>query len=70
MVDPLTRNAALKVDPRLQPYFSNEDERRAVTQAMFNQAAPGYDRAESLTAWGAAPGIVVMFCAEMASRRG
>ena len=52
MVDPLTRNAALKVDPRLQPYFSNEDERRAVTQAMFNQAAPGYDRAESLTAMG------------------
>lgn len=52
MVDPLTRNAALKVDARLQPYFSNEDERRAVTQAMFNQAAPGYDRAESLTALG------------------
>jgi demethylmenaquinone methyltransferase / 2-methoxy-6-polyprenyl-1,4-benzoquinol methylase len=46
------RAAALKPDPRLDPYFNSEDERRRVTQAMFDQAAPGYDNAESLTALG------------------
>jgi len=44
--------AALKADVRLAAYFSNEAERRAVTRAMFDQAAPGYDRAEGLTAMG------------------
>lgn len=44
--------AALKADPRLANYFSSEDERRSVTRAMFDQAAPGYDRAEGLTALG------------------
>jgi demethylmenaquinone methyltransferase / 2-methoxy-6-polyprenyl-1,4-benzoquinol methylase len=46
------RTAALKSDPRLNPYFSNEDERRSVTRTMFDQAAPGYDNAEALTALG------------------
>ena len=44
--------AALKADPRMQPYFSNEDERRRMTQAMFDEAAPGYDKAEALTGLG------------------
>jgi len=52
MADSPSRNAALKADPRLQSYFASEEERRTVTQAMFNQAAPGYDRAECLTALG------------------
>lgn len=43
---------ALKPDPRLKPYFRTEDERRAVTKAMFDRAAPGYDNAENLTAFG------------------
>ncbi|MGM9428351.1 class I SAM-dependent methyltransferase [Hydrogenophaga sp. MI9] len=43
---------ALKDDPRLRPYFRSEDERRQLTQAMFNQAAVGYDSAEALTALG------------------
>ncbi len=47
-----SRTAALKSDPRLNPYFSSEDERRSVTRAMFDQAAPGYDSAEALTALG------------------
>lgn len=46
------RTSALKSDPRLDRYFASEEERRAVTQAMFDQAAPGYDSAESLTALG------------------
>ena len=33
------RNAALKADPRLDAYFSDEDERRRVTRALFDQAA-------------------------------
>ena len=46
------RTAALKDDPRLKPYFSNEEERREVTKAMFDEAASGYDHAEALTALG------------------
>jgi demethylmenaquinone methyltransferase / 2-methoxy-6-polyprenyl-1,4-benzoquinol methylase len=49
---PQERTAALKSDPRLAPYFASEEERRSVTLAMFDQAAPGYDNAESLTALG------------------
>ena len=45
-------NAALKSDPRLEAYFSGEDERRAATRAMFDQAAGGYDQAERITALG------------------
>jgi demethylmenaquinone methyltransferase/2-methoxy-6-polyprenyl-1,4-benzoquinol methylase len=52
MTEPTSRQAALKADPRLAAYFANEDERRAVTRDMFDQAAPGYDRAEGLTALG------------------
>src|SRR5690606_10293335 len=44
--------AALKDDPRMHPYFSSEDERRSMTQAMFDEAAPGYDKAEALTGFG------------------
>ena len=36
----------------MDPYFTTEEGRRSLTQAMFNQAAPGYDNAESLTALG------------------
>lgn len=46
------RKGALKDDPRLHPYFQNEVERRQLTQTMFNEAAGGYDSAESLTALG------------------
>lgn len=46
------RQPALKADARLTAYFSNEDERRAVTRDLFDRAAPGYDRAEGLTALG------------------
>lgn len=52
MTPPVPPTGALKSDPRLDRYFTDETERRAVTQAMFNEAAPGYDRAESLTALG------------------
>lgn len=46
------RAAALKPNQRLDAYFSSDDERRSVTQAMFDQGAPGYDHAEALTAMG------------------
>lgn len=46
------RTGALKADPRLTTYFADEEERRAMTQAMFDHAAPGYDSAENLTALG------------------
>lgn len=52
MTEKTPRQAALKADARLTAYFANEDERRTVTRAMFDQAAPGYDRAEGLTALG------------------
>jgi demethylmenaquinone methyltransferase / 2-methoxy-6-polyprenyl-1,4-benzoquinol methylase len=52
MISPTERTSALKSDPRLDRYFSGEQERREVTQAMFDEAAPGYDNAESLTALG------------------
>ncbi len=48
----LPKNSALKDDPRLSTYFAGEDERRAVTRRMFDQAAPGYDNAERITALG------------------
>ena len=47
-----TPTSALKNDPRLRPYFQDESERRQVTRNMFDEAAVGYDRAESLTALG------------------
>lgn len=43
---------ALKNDPRLRPYFQSEAQRRALTQTLFNEAAGGYDSAESLTGLG------------------
>ncbi|MDQ7747346.1 class I SAM-dependent methyltransferase [Hydrogenophaga pseudoflava] len=52
MTLPEARKGALKDDPRLRPYFSSEGERRQLTQTMFNEAAGGYDSAESLTALG------------------
>lgn len=52
MNQPTVRTSALKPDPRLDPYFTSEDERRTMTRAMFDQAAPGYDNAENLTALG------------------
>jgi len=52
MNEAATRTAAMKADPRLENYFAGEDERRAVTRAMFDQAAGGYDKAERITALG------------------
>jgi len=52
MTSPASRTPALKSDRRLQPYFTGEEQRRAVTRAMFDQAASGYDRAERITALG------------------
>lgn len=52
MSDSSSRAAAIKSDPRLQAYFDGEDERRAATRAMFDQAAGGYDQAERITALG------------------
>lgn len=52
MNKPVARTSALKSDHRMDPYFTTEEGRRSLTQAMFNQAAPGYDNAESLTALG------------------
>jgi demethylmenaquinone methyltransferase/2-methoxy-6-polyprenyl-1,4-benzoquinol methylase len=42
----------LKDDPRLRAHFDGEAERRQLTQDLFNEAAGGYDSAESLTALG------------------
>lgn len=42
----------MQADPRLQAYFSNEDERRTATRVLFDQAAAGYDEAERLTGLG------------------
>ncbi|MGA8881983.1 MAG: class I SAM-dependent methyltransferase [Azonexus sp.] len=52
MTSPASRTPALKTDRRLQPYFTGEEQRRAVTRAMFDQAASGYDQAERITALG------------------
>jgi demethylmenaquinone methyltransferase/2-methoxy-6-polyprenyl-1,4-benzoquinol methylase len=48
----MPKNSALKDDRRLDAYFAGEDERREVTRNMFNEAAPGYDNAERITALG------------------
>ncbi|NMG66641.1 methyltransferase domain-containing protein [Azoarcus indigens] len=45
-------HSPLQADPQLQRYFSAEGERRAATRALFDRAASGYDRAESITALG------------------
>ncbi len=52
MTEAATPTAAMKADPRLESYFAGEEERRAVTRAMFDQAAGGYDKAERITALG------------------
>jgi demethylmenaquinone methyltransferase/2-methoxy-6-polyprenyl-1,4-benzoquinol methylase len=52
MTSPASRTPALKTDRRLQTYFTGEQQRRAVTRAMFDQAASGYDQAERITALG------------------
>lgn len=54
MTEPLSpAQGAMKAgDERMQSYFSDEAERRELTQAMFNEAASGYDSAEALTALG------------------
>jgi demethylmenaquinone methyltransferase/2-methoxy-6-polyprenyl-1,4-benzoquinol methylase len=52
MTSPASRTPALKTDRRLQSYFTGEEQRRAVTRAMFDQAASGYDQAERITALG------------------
>lgn len=52
MTSPASRTPALKTDRRLQTYFTGEEQRRAVTRAMFDQAASGYDQAERITALG------------------
>ena len=52
MTSPASRTPPLKTDRRLQTYFTGEEQRRAVTRAMFDQAASGYDQAERITALG------------------
>jgi demethylmenaquinone methyltransferase / 2-methoxy-6-polyprenyl-1,4-benzoquinol methylase len=52
MKHPTPPSGALKDDPRLRAYFDDESERRQLTQDLFNEAAGGYDSAESLTALG------------------
>jgi demethylmenaquinone methyltransferase/2-methoxy-6-polyprenyl-1,4-benzoquinol methylase len=52
MTEAAAPTAAMKPDPRLESYFAGEEERRAVTRAMFDQAAGGYDKAERITALG------------------
>jgi demethylmenaquinone methyltransferase / 2-methoxy-6-polyprenyl-1,4-benzoquinol methylase len=52
MTAPASQTPALKADQRLQTYFTGEEQRRAVTRAMFDQAASGYDQAERITALG------------------
>lgn len=49
MPTPEARQAALKADPRLDAYSSDEVERRRVTREMFDEAAAGYDEAERWT---------------------
>lgn len=49
---PPAQGAMKAGDSHLRPYFSDEAERRRMTQNMFNEAAPGYDGAEALTALG------------------
>jgi len=55
MPTPEARQAALKADPRLDAYFSDEVERRRVTREMFDEAAAGYDEAERWTGLGTGP---------------
>lgn len=55
MPTPEARKAALKADPRLDAYFSDEVERRRVTREMFDEAAAGYDEAERWTGLGTGP---------------
>jgi demethylmenaquinone methyltransferase / 2-methoxy-6-polyprenyl-1,4-benzoquinol methylase len=53
MGEPEKRSSgALKPDPRMTRYFSSEEQRRRMTKALFDEAAPGYDTAESLTGLG------------------
>ncbi|MBW8313983.1 MAG: class I SAM-dependent methyltransferase, partial [Hydrogenophaga sp.] len=52
MTEPQERTSALKSDPRMKHYFGSEDERRRMTQTLFDEAAPGYDKAEALTGLG------------------
>ena len=49
---PPVQGAMKADDERLLAYFSDEAQRRQVTQAMFNEAASGYDSAEALPALG------------------
>lgn len=46
------RNAPLSDDPRLKNHFDGEEQRRALTRDLFNDAAVGYDSAERMTAMG------------------
>lgn len=48
----MPKNPALKNDPRLKTYFDGEEQRRAATRTMFDQAAGGYDQAEWIMALG------------------
>ena len=53
MSEPEERSSgALKSDPRMARYFSSEEQRRRMTKALFDDAASGYDTAESLTGLG------------------
>lgn len=47
--------SAMTDDPRLKAYFQNNEERKALTNQMFDQTADDYDRAEALTGLGSGP---------------
>ncbi len=55
MTEPARSASPLQIDPQLRRYFDSEDERRVNTRRLFDSAAPGYDRAEHITALGSGP---------------
>lgn len=55
MTEPVSNASPLQADAQLRRYFASEDERRSTTRALFDRAAPGYDRAEWITALGTGP---------------
>jgi demethylmenaquinone methyltransferase/2-methoxy-6-polyprenyl-1,4-benzoquinol methylase len=55
MTGPHAPRGALTSDPRLRRYFGDEAERQRLTRHLFDEAAAGYDNAESLTGFGRGP---------------
>ncbi|MDO9596119.1 MAG: class I SAM-dependent methyltransferase [Azoarcus sp.] len=55
MTEPARSASPLQTDPQLNRYFATEEQRRINTRRLFDSAAPGYDRAENITALGSGP---------------